>query len=189
MTTTKVTRTIHRGILVIPMAVFATADVCADATWKTAANGDWRVDSNWVDSIAPSSSGRTYITNAAAAYTVTLGSGADVTSAGLKISGKTSPSYQTKLNISDTKLIVDGAQPSVSYGAVTVGSGAELEIKNAAGANLLAPLPLTFDGTADIANLASWSVAIDGVVTRRYKILVEEGTFRLVPYGTTIVIQ
>ena len=134
MTPTKVTRMVHRGILVTLMAVFAAADVCADATWNAAADGDWRTDSNWVDSVAPSSAGRTYITNAAAAYTVTLASGADVTTAGLKISGNTSASYKTKLNIADTKLTVDGSQPSVSYGAVTVGSGAELEIKNAAGA-------------------------------------------------------
>lgn len=87
MTTTKVTRTIHRGILVASMAVFVAADVCADATWKAAASGDWRTDSNWADSIAPSSSGQTYINAADAAYTVTLGSGADVTTAGLTVSG------------------------------------------------------------------------------------------------------
>ena len=121
------------GMLIALTMVFTAADACADATWNAAVDGDWRTDSNWVDSIAPSSAGRTYITNAAAAYTVTLGSGSDVTTAGLKISGKTSSSYQAKLNITDTKLIVDGAKPTVSYGAVTVGSGAELEIKNAAG--------------------------------------------------------
>ena len=188
MTTTKVTRTIHRGILVTSMVVFATADVCADATWKTAANGDWRTDSNWVDSIAPSSSGRTYITNAAAAYTVTLGSGADVTSAGLKISGKTSPSYQTKLNISDTKLIVDGAQPSVSYGAVTVGLGAELEIKNAAGATLGAAGTAILGGTmlaGQLTGIFATFVALSrlmramshgGMIPRWFGVLNADGT-------------
>ena len=81
--------------------------------------------------------------------------------------------------------------PKVRSMVSTVWDFEYMTVKNEAeaGGNLFAPLPLTFDGTADIANLASWSVAIDGVVTRRYKILVEEGTFRLVPRGMTIVIQ
>ena len=147
MTTTKVTRTIHRGILVTSMAVFAVADVCADATWKTAANGDWRTDSNWVDSVPPSSAGQTYINAADAAYTVTLGSGSDVTTKGLAISGKAA-SYATKLNVTDTKLIVDGAKPTVGYGAVTVGTGAEFEVKNAAGATIGLGGKIEVDGGA-----------------------------------------
>ena len=147
MTPTRVTRTIHRGILVTSMAVFATADVCADATWKTAANGDWRVDSNWVDSVPPSSAGQTYINAADAAYTVTLGSGSDVTTKGLAISGKAA-SYATKLNVTGTKLIVDGAKPSVGYGAVTVGTGAEFEVKNAAGATIGLGGKIEVDGGA-----------------------------------------
>lgn len=86
-------------------------------------------------------------------------------------------------------LTIDMASGGGTIHGGAIAAGGTLSLANAAGGNLLAPLPLTFDGTDDIPNLATWSVAIDGVVTRRYKILVEEGTFRLVPRGMTIVIQ
>ena len=129
--------------------IFAAMVACsafADATWEAAVDGDWRTTANWVNSVEPSSSGMTYITPADAAYTVTLGSGVDVTTKGLTVSGLTTPSYQTKLNISDTKLITDGAMSSITYGAVTVGSGAELEFKNAAGATLGTAGKIEVDG-------------------------------------------
>ena len=138
------------GRLLLALVVVGSAvlEARADAAWSAAASGDWRTAANWVDSVEPSSAGRTYITNASAAYTVTLGSGADVTTMGLTVSGKTSSSYQTKLNISGTKLISDGAKPSITYGAVTVGSGAELEFKNSAGAAIGAAGKIEIDGGA-----------------------------------------
>ena len=87
------------GMSLLALVVFGSVflEARADAIWNAAVNGDWRTAANWVDSVEPSSSGRTYITNASAAYTVTLGSGEDVTTKGLTISGKTSSSYQTKM--------------------------------------------------------------------------------------------
>ena len=69
-----------------------------------------------------------------------------------------------------------------------IAAGGTLAIKNAAAGNLFAPMPLTFDGTSDISNLASWSVVVDGVA-KRYKIAVEGETFRLQPPGFIIIYQ
>ncbi len=87
-------------------------------------------------------------------------------------------------------LTIDMALGGGTIHGGVIAAGGRLSLVNAAGAgdNLFAPLPLTLDGTADIANLASWSVAIDGVA-KRYKIVVANGTFRLAARGMTIVIH
>lgn len=75
---------------------------------------------------------------------------------------------------------------TIHGGAIT--ANGTLAIKNAAVGNLFAPMPLTFDGTSDISNLASWSVVVDGVA-KQYKIAVEGEAFRLQPPGLIIIFQ
>lgn len=125
-----------RLILVFTLAASAFCDVLADAAWNAAVSGDWRTDSNWAGSVAPSSEGRTYITADDNGYTVTLGPGTGVKTKGITVKGKTSSSYNTLLDISGTGLVSDGAGVSVSYGMVKVGPGAELEVKNSSGSTV-----------------------------------------------------
>ncbi len=124
--------------LISSVAAFAaaTSAAFADAIWDAAVDGNWRTPTLWTDSIEPSSSHAARLTPVDAAYTVTLGSGADVTTAGLTISGKDTTAYSTKLNVTGTKLTIDGTKPTISYGSITVNEGAEVEFKNVAGARL-----------------------------------------------------
>ena len=43
----------------------------------------------------------------------------------------------------------------------------------AAGADITLPLPLAFDGTADTDNFATWTVVIDGKVSRRHPVFAD----------------
>ena len=85
-----------RLILVFTLAASAFCDVLADAAWNAAVSGDWRTDSNWAGSVAPSSEGRTYITADDNGYTVTLGPG--TIGALLEMGAKEGVNLSTRIN-------------------------------------------------------------------------------------------
>ena len=101
--------------------------VYADATWKAATDGAWETGSNWSTEAVPLATESAQITPSDASYTVTLDS--QQTVKGLTVAGKTSPSYQTKLNITGF-LRLDGGKLAASYCDINIGEGGVLEIAN-----------------------------------------------------------
>ena len=137
-----------KKLLLILAISLMVSSVLADATWKNAVDGDWRTADNWVDSVLPSASGRTYLTPDSDAYTVSLGAGDDVTTKGLTIIGSMVAPYSTELNIANTKLVVDGGLVTNRYGVIRVGTGGELEFKNMPGAGIGVGGKIEVDGGA-----------------------------------------
>ena len=85
-------------------------------------------------------------------------------------------------------LTIDMALGGGTIHGGAIAAGGTLAIKNAASGNIFAPLPLTLDGTADVANLSSWSVVVDGVA-KKYKIVVADGKLCLRAPGMIIMFK